>query len=209
MGFSPLMNTHPMLDNEYINVDVYIKGISIYEQILETVANSKIRIQDVNHLESVDFMNLFGNVVELWPKAAKTVEVNRPFTDIGQLVSCFVAYLDNIRVDEKVAILQSHPDLAGVLLDENQLSNESAKEQASAGLNKLTLEMKKQLVEMNAEYAQKFGFPFVICVRQNNKIDAILQGLRKRLPNTRDKEITNGIDEVKRICELRIEDIVN
>lgn len=110
---------------------------------------------------------------------------------------------------DKVAVLQSHPDLAGKLLDENKLSSESATEQSLAGLDKLNAEKRTQLIQANTKYAQKFGFPFVICVRQNNTIDRIFDGFYNRLPNTRDQEIINGINEVKKICKLRIENIVN
>lgn len=171
--------------------------------------SQKISIGDVNKLKATEFVNLFTNAVELWPNAAETVVLKQPFASIDELVSYFTEYLERLSVDDKVAILQSHPDLAGKLLDENQLSNESAVEQALAGLNKLTPEERAQLIQSNTQYSQKFGFPFVICVRQNNKIDRILEGFAKRLPNTRDQEITNGIDQVKKICQLRIENIVN
>lgn len=171
--------------------------------------SQKLSIESVNKLHPNEFVDLFKNAVELWPKATESVLLKRPFTDVDDLVFHFSNYLENLNVNDKVAVLQSHPDLAGKLLDENKLSDESAVEQALAGLNKLTVEKRSQLIQSNAEYSQKFGFPFVICVRQNNKIDRILEGFHNRLPNTRDQEITNGIDQVKKICQLRIENIVH
>ncbi|KAJ8931799.1 hypothetical protein NQ314_015255 [Rhamnusium bicolor] len=40
-GFSPMCNTHPLLHNhdEYLNKDVFLKGIEIYCRILKSVAN--------------------------------------------------------------------------------------------------------------------------------------------------------------------------
>lgn len=57
-------------------------------------------------------------------------------------------------------------------------------------------------------YKNKFGFPFIICAREN-KIQSIIEGLKTRLNNTRDQEIEIGINEVKKICKLRILDIVD
>lgn len=168
----------------------------------------KLTIDEVNQLESADFVNLFKNAVELWPDAAESVIQQRPFVNLNQLTSRFDEYLENLSEENKVAVLQSHPDLAGKFLDENKLSNESAEEQALAGLDKLTTAKKIQLIQSNTEYAEKFGFPFVICVRQNNKIDRILDGFKNRLSNTRNEEILNGIEQVKKICQLRIENIV-
>lgn len=171
--------------------------------------STKLSIDDVNKLSSIEFVNIFKNVVELWPKAAELVFLKHPFKNRTKLITHFNDYLKDLNINNKVAVLQSHPDLAGKLLDEKKLSNESTDEQMSAGLNQLTVKQSFQMLELNTKYKQKFGFPFVICVRQNNKIDCILDGFRNRLPNNRDQEINNGIEEVKRICQLRIEDIVN
>lgn len=170
--------------------------------------STKLSVVDVNKLTSIEFVGIFKNVVELWPKAAEAVFQKHPFANRSELIAQFTDYLQSLSTNNKVAVLQSHPDLAGKLLDENKLSNESTDEQLSAGLNQLTVNQSLQMLELNTKYKQKFGFPFVICVRQNNKIECILDGFRNRLPNDRDQEIINGIDEVKKICQLRIEDIV-
>lgn len=171
--------------------------------------STKLTIEEVNALKPSEFVSLFKNAVELWPAAAESVLAKRPFNSCSELISYFVDYLEHLSENDKVGVLLSHPDLAGKLLHENKLSDESAAEQALAGLNKLTSDQTHQMIEFNGEYKKKFGFPFVICVRQNNKIEAILDGFRKRLPNTRPQEIINGIEQVKKICQLRIELIVN
>lgn len=169
----------------------------------------KLSVEDINNLTSAEFQELFKNAVELWPQAAISVTSKRPFANLNELLDHFDQYLDNIDVQTKIAILRSHPDLAGKLADENNLSVESTNEQASAGLNKLTPQLTSQLVELNAQYRAKFDFPFVICVRQNNKFEKILEGVSARLSNRRDDEVTIGIGEVKKICKIRIGDIVN
>ena len=60
----------------------------------------------------------------------------------------------------------------------------------------------------NAEYRDKFGFTFIICAREN-KAAAILEGLDRRLGNSREEEINIGIGEVKKIAKLRSRDILN
>jgi 2-oxo-4-hydroxy-4-carboxy-5-ureidoimidazoline decarboxylase len=57
-------------------------------------------------------------------------------------------------------------------------------------------------------YKKKFGFPFVICARQNKK-DAILKGIQQRLLNISDVELANGIAEVEKICYLRLQQLVH
>lgn len=169
----------------------------------------KLNIEQLNQLNSTEFLNIFKNVIELWPKAAESVYKQKPFPSLTDFADKFDSYLESLSVEDKVAILCLHPDLTGKLLDQNNVTQESAEEQASAGLNQLTAEQKKQLVQLNAEYRKKFDFPFVICVRQNNKIEKILEGFVSRLPNTKDEEIINGTNEVKKIGRLRLANIVD
>lgn len=56
-------------------------------------------------------------------------------------------------------------------------------------------------------YRDKFGFPFVICARENKK-EAILAGLETRIENSSQVEIETGLKEVAKICRLRLADIV-
>ena len=107
----------------------------------------------------------------------------------------------------KEGILRLHPDLAGRLAQVGQLTSESTQEQASAGLTTMTEDERQRMNNLNRRYKDKFGFPFVICARENKK-DAILRGLQERLENSAQTEAVTGANEVKKICRLRILDIV-
>ena len=108
----------------------------------------------------------------------------------------------------KEGILRLHPDLAGRLAQAGTLTKESTAEQRSAGLDDMTEDERGRMSELNQKYKSKFGFPFVICARQNKK-DAILQGLERRLNNCPEEEAVAGSNEVKKICELRLRDLVD
>ena len=60
---------------------------------------------------------------------------------------------------------------------------------------------------LNKQYRDKFGFPFVICARENKK-DSILAGFDARLGNTRDQEIATALGEIAKIAHLRLLDVV-
>ena len=87
------------------------------------------------------------------------------------------------------------------------MTSESTAEQSSANLNLMTKEEKAKMAELNQKYKDKFGFPFVICARLNKK-DAILNGLELRCYNDLDVEVQTGIEEVLKICELRMRDLI-
>lgn len=104
--------------------------------------------------------------------------------------------------------MRLHPDLAGRLAQAGKLTSESTREQANAGLGRMSGEEQQRMNRLNERYKDKFGFPFVICARENKK-DAILHGLEERLENSPQTESITGANEVKKICRLRILDIVN
>jgi OHCU decarboxylase len=90
---------------------------------------------------------------------------------------------------------------------ENRLTRESAGEQAAAGLASLSADETAAFERHNREYAQRFGFPFVICARQNRK-EAILAAFPRRLANSRDQEIAAALDEICKIAQLRLGDAI-
>ena len=71
----------------------------------------------------------------------------------------------------------------------------------------MTVEEKEKMRQLNDRYKTKFGFPFVICARLNKK-EAILEGLEQRYEHNLEQELNIGIDQVLRICELRIGDLI-
>ncbi|XP_047989266.1 2-oxo-4-hydroxy-4-carboxy-5-ureidoimidazoline decarboxylase-like [Leguminivora glycinivorella] len=103
--------------------------------------------------------------------------------------------------------LKLHPDVACRLAARGELTPELTAEQRAAGVDRLSAEQVSLIGYRNEKYKAKFGFPFIICAREN-KVDSIIDGLQKRYTNTRAQEILTGIEEVKKICKLRILDIV-
>lgn len=107
----------------------------------------------------------------------------------------------------KEGILRCHPDLAGRDLQRGTLTQESRVEQAAAGLDVLGSEEASRMERLNDEYKQRFGFPFVICARMNDKA-TILHQMTERCQNEPALETVRGIEEVKKICTLRLHGII-
>jgi 2-oxo-4-hydroxy-4-carboxy--5-ureidoimidazoline (OHCU) decarboxylase len=61
--------------------------------------------------------------------------------------------------------------------------------------------------QLNRSYWDRFDFPFIICVRENKK-QGILSGFATRMNNTREQEIALALQEVAKICALRLQDLV-
>ena len=108
---------------------------------------------------------------------------------------------------ERLGVLTAHPDLAGKLAQARRLTDASTAEQASAGLDALTDQERARFEELNAAYVAKFGFPFIIAVRDNTK-DMILSAMHTRLGNDRHAEFNTACGQVERIALLRLRAIL-
>lgn len=109
--------------------------------------------------------------------------------------------------DRRLASICAHPDLAGRIAREGRLSAPSANEQAAAGLDRLTPQEIARFDELNAVYRARFGFPFVICAREQTTA-SILMALEQRIENDRALEIAIALREIAAIARVRLKDAV-
>ncbi len=109
--------------------------------------------------------------------------------------------------DERMGVLTAHPDLAGKLAAAKQLTAESTHEQSTAGLDALTDDERSSFQRLNTEYVAKHGFPFIIAVRDNTKA-SILAAFHTRIGNDTTTEFETACNQVERIAELRLKDML-
>jgi 2-oxo-4-hydroxy-4-carboxy-5-ureidoimidazoline decarboxylase len=108
--------------------------------------------------------------------------------------------------EEQLDLIRAHPELAGKAAVDGTLTEASAAEQASAGLDRLTQAEYDRFHALNAAWRARFGFPFIICVRLTNKA-GILAAMERRLGNDRDAEIAEALRQIGEIVRLRLETI--
>ncbi|MGB5245749.1 MAG: 2-oxo-4-hydroxy-4-carboxy-5-ureidoimidazoline decarboxylase [Woeseia sp.] len=104
---------------------------------------------------------------------------------------------------QKLALIRAHPDLAGRAAVKGELTRESTGEQASAGIDQCAPEEFARFQDFNERYRQKFGFPFVMAVRNSNR-HAILAAFEERLQNDPDTEFARALAEIHKIARLRL-----
>ncbi len=164
-------------------------------------------LAEINRYTPQQFSAAFGAVYEHSPWIAERAFARRPFASPLDLQLALYGVVQGASDGEKLALIRAHPELAGREAQAGTLTPASTREQAAAGLGTLTPEEAVELRGLNARYVSTFGFPFVICARQNRR-DAILGTLRARLANTREQEIANAIAQIGEIARLRIADMV-
>ncbi len=167
--------------------------------------SQKISLAELNVLP--DFVRVIGPVFEHSPWIAGIAAAGRPFADLPSLHRALCEVVQNSRAEKQLALIRAHPDLVGRLALSGQLTRESTGEQASAGLNNLSPEEIALFQKQNAAYQAKFGFPFVICARLNKK-EAILKGFERRLENSPAQEVKTALEEIFKIAELRLKDLI-
>lgn len=164
-------------------------------------------LERLNALDQPDFVATLSGIFEGPPWIVTEAWAARPFGDVDALYSALCRVMYAAPIEWKVTLIQAHPDLVGRAARTGTLGPASTAEQAAAGLNDLTADEIATFERLNADYQQRFGFPFVICARENKK-ESILAGFDARMRNTREQEIATALDEIAKICRLRLLDTI-
>ncbi|MEO6395581.1 MAG: allantoinase PuuE [Devosia sp.] len=159
-----------------------------------------------SEMDRVGFLAAFGGIFEHSPWIAERAFDGElaPANDTAS--GLHFALRNQLRMaseSERLGVLAAHPDLAGKLAAAKRLTEASTAEQASAGLDALTDDERAEFTTLNRAYVEKFGFPFIIAVRDNTKA-MILEAFRTRLGNDRHTELATASAQVERIALLRL-----
>ncbi len=160
-------------------------------------------LEEINAMDRAGFTRHLGPLFEHSPWVAERTWPERPFPGEKELHAALCRTVREADAAEQLALIAAHPDLVTKAV----LTRESQGEQASAGLGSLTEAEAQAFREYNAAYRARFGFPFIICARLNKK-EAILEAFPRRLENSREKEIETALEEIYKIAELRLRDLI-
>ncbi|MDZ5695781.1 allantoinase PuuE [Chelativorans sp. M5D2P16] len=163
-----------------------------------------------SRMDEAAFVERFGGIFEHSPwiaERALRLELGPAHDSAAGLHNALSRAFRSASGEERLDVLKAHPDLAGKLEGARRLTPESTREQASAGLDALTDEERARFTDLNTRYVQKFGFPFIIAVKDHTK-DGILKAFETRIENSREEEFATACAEVERIAYLRLKDML-
>ena len=166
-----------------------------------------LSLETLNTANRAAFTAALGHLFEHSPWVAEETWPCRPFRDATQLHAALCATMRSASPGKQLALIRAHPDLAGRLAQQKKLTTESNREQASAGLDRLTDAELAEFTRLNDTYKAKFGFPFIICARLNAK-SAILGAMQARLPHDPATELNAALTEIEKIAGLRLQDLL-
>jgi 2-oxo-4-hydroxy-4-carboxy-5-ureidoimidazoline decarboxylase len=157
-------------------------------------------ITEFNALESDAFIATLGGIFEHSPWVARDALPSRPFVSLEDLHAAMCAVMRAASHDQQLELIRAHPELAA----RAQMSADSVSEQRGAGLDQLTPDEYAGLLELNAAYRAKFGFPFIVAVKGKDKND-IRAALEERVHNDLETEFQTALAQIERIALFRLE----
>lgn len=153
------------------------------------------------------FISRFGGVFEHSPFIAERAydagAISQPLSAAG-VHGALCKVFQSASYNERLGVLRAHPDLAGKLAIAGGLTDDSKKEQAGAGLDRLTPQEHARFTELNEAYVTKNGFPFIIAVKGLDRF-AILENFEARFSNSLETEFETACRQVEKIARLRLE----
>jgi OHCU decarboxylase len=161
-------------------------------------------------MDRATFVATFGHVFEHSPwiaEAACDRGLPRDADTASGLHRALCAVLHDASPARQRALIDAHPDLAGRLARAGRLTSDSTREQAGAGLDRLSEEEYLRFTALNDAYQARFGFPFIMAVKGRSK-EEILEAFERRLHNDEAAELTIALEQIERIALLRLGDLL-
>jgi OHCU decarboxylase len=162
-----------------------------------------ISLQELNALPVPQFVATLAGVFESSPWVAERVVLARPFASIVQLEEAMCAAVGSASLEEQLALIRAHPELAGRAAIRSELTPESTREQQGAGLAACSPQEFARLHELNAAYSRKFGFPFVLAVKGHTRA-SVLEAMEQRVDHGPEEERATALREIGRIARFRL-----
>jgi 2-oxo-4-hydroxy-4-carboxy-5-ureidoimidazoline decarboxylase len=163
-----------------------------------------VKLSEINAMDRAAFVASLGGVFEHSPWVAKRAFDARPFASVDALHGAMVATMRTAPRDGQLALVRAHPELAGRAMVRNELTADSTKEQAGAGLTQCTPDEYARLVDLNARYNAKFGFPFILAVKGYDRRGVIAEFAR-RVERGVDEEFAEALEQIARITRFRLD----
>jgi OHCU decarboxylase len=163
-------------------------------------------MNDVNWLNELspeqaeaEFLKCCGSTA--W---AKRMTAQRPFSSVAAILSEADAVWSTLGVDDWLEAFRCHPRIGEKKAEQDQSAAAKAwSEQEQSGTRDSAQGVMETLAEGNREYADKFGFIFIVCAT-GKSADEMLAILEERLQNEREDELRIAAEEQSKITQLRL-----
>lgn len=161
-------------------------------------------LSTLNVMSLEPFVKTLGGIFEHSPWIAERAWHKRPFASVTAFHQTMCDVVRDASEEKQLELIRAHPDLAGKAALAGDLTDSSKREQAGAGLDRLSAEEYQHFHALNDAYKAKFNFPFILAVKGHTK-ESILQSFEERLPNSLEAEKARALEEIYKIAGFRLE----
>lgn len=162
-----------------------------------------MKLEQLNQVSEIEFISSLAAIFEHSPWVAENVVSKRPFSSLENLHVAMVGVVKAAPLETQLTLIRAHPDLGAKL----KMSQQSVSEQAGLGLDRLSPTEFERFSSLNTAYREKFGFPFIVAVRNHTRA-SILEQFVVRLEHDIDLEIKTALEEIATIAKFRLQDLI-
>ena len=175
------------------------------------MTTTSINLHHLNGATATEFVSALDGIYEHSPWIAERAFAHGPFASLSAVKLALHTVLVQASLDEQLGLIRAHPELAGKAALAGDLTKESTQEQATAGLKHCNAEQLSKIQQLNAAYAAKFGFPFILAVKgpsgKGLSRDTIISTFARRIKHQRADELAECLRQINRIAELRLNEL--
>jgi beta-ureidopropionase / N-carbamoyl-L-amino-acid hydrolase len=172
-----------------------------------------LTLAQLNAADEAGFTALLDGTYEHSPWIAQAAWKARPaagFPTLAALKRALVQVVRDCGPERQLALIRAHPELAGKAMLSKTLTAESSNEQKTSGLTDCSAEEFARIQQLNADYNQRFGWPFILAVRGPRGTglsrSEIIDTFARRLANPVDVERAECLRNIHRVAEIRLAD---
>jgi 2-oxo-4-hydroxy-4-carboxy-5-ureidoimidazoline decarboxylase len=158
----------------------------------------------INELDSEKATETFRKCCgsENW---AKQMAHARPFSSETELQNRAEDSWKKLSTDDWMQAFDAHPKIGDIeSLKKKYGATKGWSENEQSGVNGADEQVINDLAAYNQNYEQKFGYIFIVCAT-GKSAGEMLSILKDRIVNSPDRELTNAIEEQKKITRIRLE----
>jgi beta-ureidopropionase / N-carbamoyl-L-amino-acid hydrolase len=169
-----------------------------------------LTLDQLNSAPADAALQLLDGLYEHSPWIAQAALAQRPFLSLPQLKFILTQVVSSATREAQLGLVRAHPELAGKAMVSQSLTAESTNEQNKAGLTHCSAEEFARLLQLNADYNAKFGWPFILAVRGPRGLGLsraeIIASFERRLHGHPEFELQECLRNIHRIAEIRLND---
>ncbi len=153
------------------------------------------------------FVEHFGDIFEHSPHIADATHragLDASHDTADGLHDALVKQMNALNRDAKLTLISAHPELAGKLALDGQLTADSTSEQGRLGFTSLSPDEFSRVGSINRRYREKHGFPVIVALALHKTRDTAIAEMDARISNDTDTEIATALEQIAHIAKSRL-----